>query len=200
MHKDLLTQIVPAFGKIVAKHLPDKKINDIYLVGHDPSVIQLFVGWLYRGASALYVAEKSLVPLARLYATAAKWNQSALQNAIIDVLVAHFRNDADGDLQPIHEVVQWHYDEISPFHELRSLIMFHTVVAYNRSIQGKLGMDSAGLGRLIGSCTEFAADFAFWQVVFSDMTQPENLCYEDDINKRFHVGQGLGSSAGRYHH
>ena len=76
-HKDLIAHIVPHFTTASSTEVADSESDEIHLVKAPPAVIQLFIGWLYRGPSALEVKEKQPVHLFLLYALAATWHQDS---------------------------------------------------------------------------------------------------------------------------
>lgn len=57
-HKDLHTHLVPYITEVVSSQLLSSNNDDIYIGSSDPAAAQVFVGWLYRGPSALGVRGK----------------------------------------------------------------------------------------------------------------------------------------------
>ncbi|MCJ1249299.1 hypothetical protein MMC30_006522 [Trapelia coarctata] len=170
-HKALIANLVPHFTTTWSRKIPDSKSDDVYLADADLAAVQLLVAWLNRGISALSVERMDLVPLVQLYIAAAKWHLPALQNSIIDALVAHFRHVSN--LRPIRDVVQKRYLEARLYPKLQLLLVFQTVIAFNK---------------LSWLFPDKDRDFAVWQVVHADMIQPNKLHYESGIDKQFHVG------------
>lgn len=199
VHKDLIISLVHYLEALNTSSLPLKD-DEIYIRDEEPVAVHLFVCWLYRGTAALSVTGKDLLPLVHLYGTARRRHQRVLQNAVIDVLITHFRDVENMDLKPMQEVMQRCYIGVCLSEKLHSLLMFHTAVAFNHLSRTDPPGAVIGLIDLLVSNEDFAVGFGVWQMVNADMTRPENLCYKDDINERFHVGLVLGSSAGGDRH
>jgi hypothetical protein len=197
VHRDLIISLVPrlkTLNTLFSLLKKDKtyirgeeKDDEIYIPGAEPVAVHLFVCWLYRGTSALSVTGKDLVPLVHLYGIARRWHQPALQNAVIDALITHFRDVDNMDLKPMQEVMQRCYLEVRLSEKLQSLLMFHTAVAFNQLSRINPVGALSRLHALLKSDEDFAVGFGIWQMVNADMTRPENLCYMEGINKKFHV-------------
>lgn len=184
-HKDLLTHLVPYFAEVVSSQLLSSNNDDIYIGSSDPGAAQVFVGWLYRGPSALGVEGKDPVHLVQLYGIAAAWYQSALQNSIIDALITHFRDVLD--LKLIKEVAEKCYPAVRPYPKLQPLIMFHTIVAFNTVSWDFPDKNVEALRALVDLDKHFAVDFAVWQVLYPETIHPNKLHYQFGINEQFYV-------------
>lgn len=186
VHKDLIISLVPYLKALITSFLP-LEYDEIYICYEEPVAVHLLVCWLYRGTSALSVTGKDLLPLVHLYGTARRWRQPVLQNAVIDVLITHFRDVDEMDLKPMQEVMQRCYLGLRLSEQLHSLLMFHTAVVFNQLSRINPVGALSGLHALLKSNEDFAVGFGIWQMVNADMVQARNLGYVEGINKKFHV-------------
>ena len=106
VHRDLLCYLVPYFSKTFEGAFHESSVNETYLKEEDPSAVELFIGWLYRGKSGFKSTKGNMVACFNLYVMADKWCLTSLRNSIMEAWYEFFCLHSDEGLQAIQPVVQ----------------------------------------------------------------------------------------------
>ncbi|MCJ1390261.1 hypothetical protein MMC18_003119 [Xylographa bjoerkii] len=132
----------------------------IHLEAADPVAIELFICWLYRGASALTPAADDFVPLLRLYVLADMWCLPVLQNSIIDMIFDWFESKTPKRrLKAVKSIVEGRWDDIKALTAPTTAIIFITI-----ELSKTPSIDVLDVYQLIELDDDFAVNFAKWHV------------------------------------
>ena len=179
VQKDLLCFLSEFFNKAFNGAFQEAQQDEIYLKDENPTAIELFIGWLYRGAGALTTTDKCLATLLELYLTADKWCMPALQNAVIDSTLAWFESHPDKGLKALVLLIKDYYSffEEKSGDRYGNLMIYYTVeLCLNRS------GDIDDFLRIIRSNRAFAEEVATLQMLIMDAGR-QNLEAMDDLKQ-----------------
>ncbi|KAL3443961.1 hypothetical protein BJX65DRAFT_284423 [Aspergillus insuetus] len=129
VHEGLVCASSPFFEKAMAGEWKESSRRTIQLPEDEPSVVALYVHWLYYRTLPVFCDEPGLpgnteyLDLVKAYVFGDKILDTRFQNSIIDAMVAKSRSRAqDGDQwYPVGEVIEYAYhnlDEPAPILEL----------------------------------------------------------------------------------
>ena len=108
-HKDLLCRLIPYFSKAFNGTFTESSAAEIHLLDEDPSTIELFITWLYRGGTVLVPKLDNIPILFNLYIMADKWCSVVLQNSVMTAMMSWFDKSGMEGLQAIRMVVDFVY-------------------------------------------------------------------------------------------
>ncbi|MCJ1398013.1 hypothetical protein MMC11_001210 [Xylographa trunciseda] len=159
-----------------------------YLMEENPAAIELFIGWLYRGADALVATEESLATLLELYLMADKWCQAVVQDAVIDSTQAWFDSHPDKGLKALVLLTKKYYDLLdkTPRDRYGNLMLYNTI---HLSLTEK--EDSKDFCRIIASNQAFARDVAILQMAIILLASPSIIIKVGRFGQEFMVHKAL---------
>ncbi|MCJ1435345.1 hypothetical protein MMC27_004717 [Xylographa pallens] len=123
-HKDLLCHMVPYFEKAFNGTFT----QTMYFAKADPAAMELFIGWLYRGAASLIPTDDNSIPLLRLYVVAVKWCLPVLQNSITNNILDWLHSkEPVKRLKAVKSIIEGCWDEIQNYDGPTDAIAFVTI-------------------------------------------------------------------------
>ncbi|MCJ1322137.1 hypothetical protein MMC15_007482 [Xylographa vitiligo] len=100
VHKALICRLSEYFKKAFSGNFQEAQKNEIYLAEENPAAIELFIGWLYRGADALAATEKQMVFL------------HALWTNVLESTDEWFDDHPGRGLKALASLASKHYDQL----------------------------------------------------------------------------------------
>ena len=132
----------------------------IYFKDTDPAAMELFVGWIYRGASALTSVGDNLVPLLQLYVLADMWCLRQLERSLLNTFLDLFeKQDTEAQFETIRSVLKTCYDDIVLLQALRMMLLYATV-----ELMRKPGLDILKAHSILDFDDIFAKFITLWLV------------------------------------